>query len=66
MEKFELQCVKKPVNKLDTKGFAEVQNGTSPPVMTDKAVYSYEDLIRVIELGVALIINIKLARLVEY
>lgn len=62
MEKYELQCVEQPVNKLDLKGLAEVQNGTSIPVMTDEAVYSYEDLIRVIELGAASIINIKLAR----
>lgn len=62
MEKYELQCVEQPVNKLDLKGLAEVQNATSIPVMTDEAVYSYEDLIRVIELGAASIINIKLAR----
>jgi len=62
MERFDLQCVEQPVNKLDMKGLAEVQKGTSIPVMTDEAVYSYEDLIRVIELEAASIINIKLAR----
>lgn len=62
MEKLDIQCVEQPVNKLDIKGLAEVQQGTSIPVMTDEAVYSYKDLIRVIELNAASIINIKLAR----
>lgn len=62
MEQFNLQCVEQPVNKLDLKGLAEVHHSSPVPVMTDEAVYAFEDLVRVIEMEAASIINIKLAR----
>jgi L-alanine-DL-glutamate epimerase-like enolase superfamily enzyme len=62
MEKYDLQCVEQPVNKLDLKGLAEVQHAQNVPVMTDEAVYAFEDLVRIIDMEAASIINIKLAR----
>jgi L-alanine-DL-glutamate epimerase-like enolase superfamily enzyme len=62
MEQYNLQCVEQPVDKLDLKGLAAVHHASSIPVMSDEAVYNYEDLVRVIELQAASIINIKLAR----
>lgn len=62
LEPVNLQCVEQPVRKGDLRGLAEVAHNVSVPIMTDEAISEPEDLMRVIELGAASIINIKLAR----
>lgn len=63
MEEFNLQCVEQPVPKLNLEGLAEVAHAVDTPIMSDEAVYHMEDLLRIINLGAADIVNIKLARI---
>jgi L-alanine-DL-glutamate epimerase-like enolase superfamily enzyme len=57
-----VDLVEQPVRAADLTGLAEVRRSVSTPVMADESVWSVTDAERIIDLGAADLLNIKLAK----
>ena len=57
-----VELVEQPVRGEDVEGLASVRAGVGLPVMADEALYSLVDLDRIIRLGAADLVNVKLAK----
>ncbi|TWT27688.1 mandelate racemase/muconate lactonizing enzyme family protein [Planomicrobium sp. CPCC 101110] len=57
-----LAWVEQPIRMGDLRGLAEIRQKTSVPVMADESVHSMEDVLEIIRLGAADLINIKLMK----
>ncbi|MDX6297137.1 MAG: L-Ala-D/L-Glu epimerase [Nocardioidaceae bacterium] len=57
-----VEFIEQPVAAADLKGLARVTAAVETPVMADESVFGLRDLSRIIELGAADLVNIKLAK----
>ncbi|MDO7976006.1 dipeptide epimerase [Oceanotoga sp. DSM 15011] len=62
LKKYEIEFVEQPVHEKDIRGMAFVRNNTEIPVMADESVYTPQDVIEIIKLEAADLINIKLMK----
>jgi len=62
MEKYEPELIEQPVPYWDLEGMARVRNATNIPIMVDEGVKTINDAMRVVILGAADIINLKIAK----
>jgi len=62
LEQAGLSWVEQPIRMGDIRGLAEVRQKTAVPIMADETVQSMEDLLEIIRLDAADVINIKLMK----
>lgn len=62
MEKYEPELIEQPVLYWDLEGMAQVKRLTNIPIMVDEGVQTINDAMRVVRLGAADIINLKIAK----
>ena len=62
MEKYEPELIEQPVAYWDLEGMAQVRQATAIPIMVDEGVKTIHDAMRVVRLGAADIINLKIAK----
>lgn len=58
----DIELIEQPVSAVDIDGLKYVTDHTLTPIMADEAVFSAEDAIRVLQVGAADMINIKLMK----
>lgn len=58
----ELEFVEQPVAAADLRGMAAVTSRVDTPIMADESVFGLRDLSRLIEMGAADLVNVKLAK----
>jgi L-alanine-DL-glutamate epimerase-like enolase superfamily enzyme len=62
LEDCDLELVEQPVPAADLEGMAWVTDRVSTPILADESVYGVRDLVAVIRLGAADMVNVKLAK----
>lgn len=62
IEKYDLQYVEQPVPKWDLHGMAKVRRSVSVPIMADESIFNIHDLMRIIRLKAADVINLKVGK----
>jgi len=62
IERYGIEAVEQPLLYPDVEGMAQLRGASSISIMTDEAVHSPEDAIRVVSSGAADIVNIKLMK----
>ncbi|GAA0626144.1 dipeptide epimerase [Kribbella sandramycini] len=62
LEDCDLELVEQPVAAADLEGMAWVTDRVGTPILADESVYGVRDLVNVIRLGAADLVNVKLAK----
>ncbi len=62
MEKYNPELIEQPLPYWNLEGMAKVKNSTNVPIMIDEGVITIHDALRVVRLGSADIINLKIAK----
>jgi L-alanine-DL-glutamate epimerase-like enolase superfamily enzyme len=62
LERFDIDFVEQPIPAPDFDGLAFVRKNSSIPIMADESVYSTSDVLRIVKLGAAGMVNIKLMK----
>ena len=62
MEKYELQLIEQPIPKFDLEGMASLVHALDTPIMADESVFAVEDVMKVIRMHAADVVNIKLMK----
>jgi len=62
MEEYEPELIEQPVLYWNLEGMAQVRNATNIPIMIDEGVKTINDAIRIVRLGAADMINLKIAK----
>ncbi len=62
LEKYRPECIEQPLPYWDLEGMAKVRRSVGVPIMIDEGVRTIHDALRVVRLGSADIINLKIAK----
>jgi len=62
MEKYDLQLVEQPIAWWDTSGMSELARAIDTPIEADESAFSFHDVMRVIRMNAADIINVKVLK----
>lgn len=62
LERFDIDFVEQPTPAADLDGLAFVRKNSSVPIMADESVHSTSDVLRIVKLGAADMVNIKLMK----
>ncbi|MTD30904.1 mandelate racemase/muconate lactonizing enzyme family protein [Planomicrobium sp. YIM 101495] len=62
LEGLDLSWIEQPIRMSDLHGLAEIRTKTAVPIMADESLQTMEDLLEIIRLGAADVINIKLMK----
>jgi len=57
-----LEVLEQPIHGLDLKGMAHIRNNIGVPLMADEAIWTQEDVLKIVDYGAADLINIKIAK----